>query len=219
MMSAVDGNELLEYEHSFLCLSRGFDSTDELKSYFEDVNGLDTPEFLGNRMVDVDLDSPRDSELMYSDVDLEEYEGPLTDTNYILMNVTDFGDDGDKFHVHYSISDDELLDEFSTYLNKIISAIDYLELSSHGSTFASDLPFGEYDLPIDQEHEFDVFGVRISSGDYRYTFQDDSEMEETETTTFQAVTNREFVIDDSNSDQFLADELRNAVEFLTELEL
>lgn len=219
-MALFEKYDQYEFGEFSICFSREHSDDDELRDLFDQLSGMDKPEFLGNHLMDVDSEEPQESAIVFADKDPEEHRPPQREANAALANVTEFrGQDTEKFHIHIDIVSEEFLGEFCELLLDITDAVGRLALESLSFQFGSEIPFEQYDLPVDRTSEQDIFGIRYGEGDYNHIFQNDLEYYEEDTTSYRIYSEKDFYVDDSSAENIIETEIRRSLEYLEELEL
>lgn len=207
--------ENYDFESLFVCTSKPFEGQDSLLELFELVDDIERPDAIVNQLAEIDASQPEESSLTFSKGDPEEYAPRKEGSNAAIIDVGNFGDESEELlHFHIDISSTDLVDDFTELFFNVISVLENVELRGLGVNYSTDQKLSDFKLPVHDETDFEIHGIRLSEDDYHYLFQDLREFGDENRLIFQRYTQRDFVIDSTNVESLIENELEAGIEFV-----
>ncbi|SFS92645.1 hypothetical protein [Halostagnicola kamekurae] len=205
-----------QIDHVSVCLTQTVSSEENFLQYFESLEDISQHE-LSKKRVEKNLEDPLESYIQITDSSsgLDEPSPDSSSTQLLIDSISD----GEKFHAHANIDNQDYIDSFNEFFSSISSTVGTLTAGTTIVNATVDEGFDAFSerlsLPISSDSEYTVRGIRINNGDGTYTFQDLSEFESEDDSIAVRYSKDELVkVDSEHTSDFIGEEISKVESFV-----
>lgn len=177
----------------------------ELIDILKTLNGITIPHQFENRIIDIDENNPKESNLIFTDSSPAQI--PDENSNTILINVSD-----NEIHLHSDFQY-RFLSDIQGSFKEAATVVGNIDIRSFWARYKINVELKDLALPLDWGSDFDISGVRIKKNNSSLIFQS---LEGGAVEVTQEL-DEDFEVNEENKEVFIEDRLKNSEEFLDSL--
>lgn len=179
--------------------SNDSNSEEELIDVLSTLKDIDEEGVFKNQIINLDAEDREDISIVFR--------GERGSHNFLEMHLG--GDEG-ELHLHANIDPDDF-EKYLIAIQTLIERIGEVHIHEYHARFRLERKFSEIDLPIVEDTNYDVVGIRVRRDEGDYIIQEDGEES---LSGFTLDIEDEFVLTESFEDDVIISKAQTAKEFL-----
>jgi hypothetical protein len=160
--------EWMNFEYISICLKSDI-NIDDILDVFREINNIEFPSELNNRISDIDENNVTESSIAVSDTPPRK--SLDKDVNLIFFEIEKSNEESYQIHIHIDF-EWRLSDDIEKIVSSVLQIVGEADVEMFRIDAELDYPLSELNIPIKKESAEKVVGIRLKSDGSTYIIQE-----------------------------------------------